>query len=149
MRLKFRILLIFEDRFNDLPNSKAFLGKGWRFPIATDSSLKIETSDYEQNIHESIKIILGTRKGERVMRPDFGCGIHDLVFETLSSVSLGQIEQSIGDALRIYEPRIELLTLEISHEQIDRGYLMIFINYRVISTNNRFNLVFPFYIKEG
>jgi phage baseplate assembly protein W len=83
------------------------------------------------------------------MRPDFGCGIHDLVFENLDSVSLGQIEQSIREALTIYEPRIELLSVEISHEQIERGYLMIVVHYHVISTNNRFNLVFPFYIKEG
>ena len=71
------------------------------------------------------------------------------MFETLSSVSVGQIEQSISEALTIYEPRIELLSVEVSHEEIERGCLMIVINYRVISTNNRFNLVFPFYIKEG
>ena len=64
---------MFEDnRLNDPPESRAFLGKGWRFPITTDPSLKIDTSGYEQNIHESIKIILGTRKGERIMRPEFG-----------------------------------------------------------------------------
>ena len=133
----------------DYSSSKAFLGTGWKFPISTDEELKIETSSYEENIKESIMIILGTRKGERVMRPDFGCGIHDLVFETTSSVSLGHIELSIREALTKYEPRIELLTLDLSTEQIDNGILMININYRVISTNNRFNLVYPFYIREG
>ena len=134
---------------NDFSNSKPFLGKGWRFPITTGEALKIETSIYEQNIQESIKIILGTRKGERVMRPDFGCGIHDLVFETTSSVSLGHIELSVSEALTKYEPRIELINLDLSTKQIDNGILMINIDYRVISTNNRFNLVYPFYIREG
>jgi uncharacterized protein len=138
-----------EGQGNDYSSPKAFLGAGWKFPISTDEELKIETSSYEENIKESIMIILGTRKGERVMRPDFGCGIHDLVFETTSSASLGHIELSIREALTKYEPRIELLTLDLSTEQIDNGILMISIGYRVISTNNRFNLVYPFYIKEG
>jgi phage baseplate assembly protein W len=130
-------------------SSKAFLGKGWKFPIQTDQDLKIQTSIYEENIKESIKIILGTRKGERVMRPDFGCGIHDFVFENTSSVVLGHIELSISEALTKYEPRIELLNIDISKEQIDNGILIISINYQVISTNNRFNIVYPFYIREG
>jgi uncharacterized protein len=138
-----------EGEGNDFSSSKAFLGTGWRFPITTDELLKIGTSRYEENIKESIMIILGTRKGERVMRPDFGCGIHDLVFETTSSVSLGHIELSISEALTKYEPRIELINLDLSTEQIDKGILLINIQYRVISTNNRFNLVYPFYIREG
>jgi uncharacterized protein len=138
-----------EGEGNDFSSSKAFLGTGWRFPITTDELLKIGTSRYEENIKESIMIILGTRKGERVMRPDFGCGIHDLVFETTSSVSLGHIELSISEALTKYEPRIELINLDLSTEQIDKGILFINIQYRVISTNNRFNLVYPFYIREG
>ena len=71
-----------ENEDSDLSTSKSFLGTGWRFPITTDEGLKIQTSSYEDNIKESIMIILGTRKGERVMRPDFGCGIHDMVFES-------------------------------------------------------------------
>lgn len=142
---------MFKGNLNDQDsqNSKAFLGKGWKFPVTTDSSLKMEISGYEQNIHESINIILGTRKGERVMRPDFGCGIHDLVFEPLSAVNLGLMELSVTEALRKYEPRIELLRVDFSTEQIDKGYLMISIFYQVISTNNRFNIVFPFFIREA
>jgi uncharacterized protein len=138
-----------ENEDSDLSTSKSFLGTGWRFPITPDEGLKIQTSSYEENIKESIMIILGTRKGERVMRPDFGCGIHDLVFETTSSTSLGHIELSVSEALAKYEPRIELLALDLSTEQIDKGILIINIQYRIISTNNRFNLVYPFYIREG
>lgn len=138
-----------KDSVNDVPDTKAFLGRGWSFPVNTDLALKIETSSHEENIQESIKIILGTRKGERVMRPDFGCGINDFVFESISSMSLGHIELSVTEALTKYEPRIELLSVDLSIEQIDNGFLMINIYYRVISTNNRFNLVYPFYIREG
>jgi len=130
-------------------NSKAFLGKGWKFPIQTNQGLKIQTSIYEENIKESIKIILGTRKGERVMRPDFGCGIHEFIFENTSSIILGHIELSISEALTKYEPRIELLKIDFSKEQIDNGILIITISYLVIATNNRFNIVYPFYIREG
>lgn len=128
---------------------KAFLGIGWKFPITVGQALKIQMSSYEENIRESILIILGTKKGERVMRPDFGCGIHDFAFESISSLTLGQMKLSITEALSKYEPRIELINLEISINDIENGMLNINIFYRVISTNNRFNLVYPFYIREG
>ena len=132
---------------NDKP--KAFLGIGWKFPIAVGQDLQIQMSSYEENIRESILIILETKKGERVMRPDFGCGIHDFVYESINSLTLGQMKLSISDALSKYEPRIELINLEISINDVDNGILNINIVYRVISTNNRFNLVYPFYIREG
>ena len=129
--------------------SKAFLGQGWKFPISVNSKLVINLSQYEDSIRESILIILGTRKGERLMRPDFGCGINDYVFETINSMTMGQMEISIREALTQFEPRANILGVRISDENIDRGILIINIEYQVITTNNRFNLVYPFYLKEG
>jgi phage baseplate assembly protein W len=133
----------------DYPGSRTFLGKGWKFPVMTGLDLRIQTSSYEENIRESIMIILGTKKGERVMRPDFGCGINNFVFESINSLVLGQIKSSIVEALTRYEPRIELIDIAISDKGMNNGILDINISYIVISTNNRFNLVYPFYIREG
>lgn len=105
-------------------------------------------SEYEQDIKESIWIILSTSKGERVMRPDFGCGIHDLVFYPINTTTVNLIHNSIQEALTLWEPRIELNKLGVE-EKSDEGKLEISIDYRVRVTNNRFNLVYPFYLKEG
>ena len=134
---------------NIFQSSKDFLGKGWKFPVTTNDNLEISGSEFEQNIKESILIILETRKMERVMRPDFGCGIHDIVFRNTDAATLGQLQTSIIEALTKFEPRIEILGIDISKEDLKDGKLIVKINYRVISTNNRFNLVYPFYIKEG
>ena len=130
-------------------HSKDFLGQGWKFPISTNENLVINSSRFEESIKESILIILGTRKGERLMRPNFGCGIHDYVFEVVNPMTLGRIEISIKEALTQYEPRINVLDIKISSEKIDTGILLITIIYQVVATNNRFNLVYPFYLREG
>jgi phage baseplate assembly protein W len=129
---------------------KAFLGRGWKFPVAaTLDRGKIATSEYEQDIREAIWIILSTSKGERVMRPDFGCGAHDLVFASMNKATLGLIETSVREALTTWERRIDLLKIEISTEDAANGKLLIGIDYRVRETNNDFNLVYPFYLTEG
>ncbi len=128
----------------------AFLGKGWRFPAGVDPSAgSILMSEYENKIKESIWIILSTSKGERVMRPDFGCGIHEFVFETTNTTTLGMMESSVRDALRLWEPRIEVIGVEASPDQNEPGKLLIGITYVVRNTNNEFNLVYPFYLKES
>ena len=137
-----------QDFGEDL-HSKEFLGRGWKFPIYISKNLSIASSSFEESIRESIVIILGTRKGERIMHPEFGCGIHDYVFEVVNSTILGRIEVSIKEALLAFEPRINLLSINISDEDIDKGVLIITIDYQVIVTNNRFNLVYPFYLREG
>lgn len=83
------------------------------------------------------------------MRPEFGCGLHELVFESINAATVGQVESSVAEALRLWEPRIEVLNLRVSDEEAANGKLLIKIDYRVRSTNNEFNLVFPFYLKEG
>lgn len=128
--------------------SKKFLGVGIKFPLQTSVSRGIALSYYEEDIKESIQIILGTSKGERLMRPNFGCGIHDLVFAPINTSTEGLIIHHIREALTLFEPRIELLKLDVSKDEIDIGKLLINMEYRVISTNNIFNLVYPFYLQE-
>jgi phage baseplate assembly protein W len=129
--------------------AREFLGKGWKFPVGVDSQGEIEMSEYEQDIKEAIWIILSTSKGERVMRPDFGCGIHDYVFAAINTANIGLIESSVREALTVWEPRIELKEVSVSTEKADEGQLMISIDYTVRTTNNEFNLVYPFYLTEG
>ncbi len=130
--------------------AKEFLGRGWKFPVAVDArTARISMSEYEQDIKESIWIILSTSKGERVMRPDFGCGIHDLVFAPINTTTVNLVENTVREALTLWEPRIELIKVEVSAERSDEGKLLVSIDYRVRVTNNRFNLVYPFYLKEG
>lgn len=129
--------------------AKAFLGTGWTFPARVDSAGRIRLSKHEEDIEEAIRIILSTSKGERVMRPDFGCGIHDLVFESINAALLRQVQTSVYEALTMFEPRIELITVEVSDKEAHRGQLLISVDYRVRSTNTVFNLVYPFYLSEG
>jgi phage baseplate assembly protein W len=130
---------------------REFLGRGWTFPIVVDERGGISLSQYEQKIRQSILLILMTAKGERVMRPDFGCGIHDFVFSVMNSSTLTLIQSSVREALVLWEPRIEVLAVEISRERLGDGILDIGINYRVRQTNTEFNLVYPFHLqsKEG
>jgi len=129
--------------------AKDFLGVGWKFPVKVDGDRTIAMSRYEEDIKEAIWIILGTAKGERVMRPDFGCGIHDLVFTPINTTTVTLVEESVREALTFWEPRIELKKVEVSTDKAAEGKLPISIDYVVRTTNNHFNLVFPFYMREG
>ncbi|MCP4217591.1 MAG: GPW/gp25 family protein [bacterium] len=129
--------------------AKEFLGVGWKYPVNVDRNNKIAVSRYEEDIKEAIGIILGTAKGERAMRPDFGCGIHDLVFAPINTTTVNQVKISVQEALTIWEPRIELDEVKVSTDKANVGMLPVSIDYRVRTTNNRFNLVYPFYLKEG
>jgi phage baseplate assembly protein W len=128
---------------------KSYLGRGWSFPVRLDEKEgTILFSEYEQDVRESILIILSTAKGERVMRPDFGCGIHDLVFEAISTTTLTEIETRVEEALATFEPRIDVTRVSaLSGGGVD-GQLRISIDYMIRGTNNQLNLVYPFYIKE-
>ncbi|HIH44107.1 MAG TPA: GPW/gp25 family protein [Candidatus Methanoperedenaceae archaeon] len=129
--------------------SKEFLGAGWKFPVSLDGEGRIALSLYEQDIREAIWIILCTARGERVMRPDFGCGIHELVFESINATTIGLVESNVKEALTVWEPRIELQRVDVNTDKAAEGLLLVSIDYRVRRTNNRFNLVYPFYMKEG
>lgn len=129
--------------------ARGFLGRGFGFPIEVDEATgKMKTVSLEEDIEQAIRIILMTRKGERVMRPDFGCDIHDFAFDTMDYTTLVQMEQTVRQALMIWEPRITDVDVKIQDERED-GLLLIGISYVVRSTNNPFNLVYPYYINEG
>lgn len=129
--------------------SKDFLGKGWKYPVRADAQQKIAISEYEEDIKEAIWIILGTARGERVMRPEFGCGIHEYVFSSMDAVNLSLIENSVREALTLWEPRIEIIDVKTDTQYAAEGKLVVNIDYRVRATNTQFNLVYPFYLKEG
>lgn len=128
-----------------------FQGTGWAFPIRLNTLGQVEFSQGEPDINEAIELIIKTARGERVMRSDFGCGIHDLVFEPINAGTLALVEANILEALTQFEPRIEVLNVEVGPDEANRfeGQLLIEVQYRVRATNNEFNLVFPFFLKEG
>lgn len=128
---------------------KSYLGRGWSFPVRLDEKEgTVRLSEYERDVQESIWIILSTAKGERVMRPDFGCGIQDLVFEVINTTTLTGIETSVKEALGTFEPRIDVTKVSaLSNGGLD-GQLRISIDYVIRGTNNQLNLVYPFYIRE-
>ena len=119
-------------------------------PVDIDPRTGLVASvEYEDDIRQSIFIILETARGERVMRPDFGCGIHELVFEAVDSRTLQRIRSEVEDALLRFEARIEVLGVTIDEDATSEGVLMIELEYQVRRTNQTGNLVFPFYFREG
>ena len=129
---------------------KDFLGRGWAMPVALDPRTgKVASVEYEEDIRQSILIILETAPGERVMRPNFGCGIHELVFTSVDSTAIQLIRSSVEDALRRCEARIDVQGVTVDEEATTEGKLLVEIEYRVRKTNQTGNLVFPFYFREG
>ena len=125
---------------------KIFLGKGWQFPVAVDDDGALAVAEYEESVRQSIWVVLGTAKGERVMRPDFGCGIYDMVFGVNSSTTASEAAEEVRDALVSFEPRIDVLGVEVSPGG-DGEVLYVSIDYQVRATNTVFNLVYPFYLE--
>lgn len=128
---------------------RGFLGKGWRYPLGVTAHGRIATSRYEPRVEESIRFILGTAPGERVMRPDFGCGIHDLVFAPDNPGTIGLVSEVVRRALVRFEPRIDVLEVRAESQPEQRELLLIRIDYRIRANNTIENLVYPFYITEG
>jgi uncharacterized protein len=128
---------------------KEFLGRGWAFPFAIDSDRgQVSQVVYEDDVKQSIYIILATAKGERAMRPDFGCGIHDLVFGPINTALIAQVQRDVSDALREFEPRIDVREVAVDQAGVADGRLDVVIEYRVRTTNQPGNFVYPFYFKE-
>ena len=125
---------------------KIFLGKGWQFPVAVDDDGALAVAEYDESVRQSIWVVLGTAKGERVMRPDFGCGIYDMVFSVNSSTTASEAAEEVRDALVEFEPRIDVLGVEVSPGG-DGEVLYVSIDYQVRATNTVFNLVYPFYLE--
>lgn len=133
-----------------IDDRKAFLGRGWAMPVALDPRTGlVATVAYEEDIRQSILIILETAPGERVMRPNFGCGIHELVFAPVDSTTLQRVRSTVEEALRRCEARIDVLAVNVDEAAATEGKLLVEIEYRVRKTNQLGNLVFPFYFREG
>jgi uncharacterized protein len=128
--------------------TRAFLGVGWKFPLQVTPGGKIARSPYEQRVEESIYLILSTAKGERVMLPDFGCGIHDLVFGINDPRTRSAVVQLVRQALTKYERRIDVLAVSTDSSDDQPNLLLIRVNYRIRANNAIGNLVYPFYINE-
>lgn len=124
-----------------------FLGVGWTLPVQLDENRQIQVAKYEETVRQSIWMILSTAKGERVMRPDFGCDIHDKVFSPNSLGTVGQIVSDVRDALIEWEPRIDVLDVDTIPDRNQPNVILIQVNYQVRTTNNIFNLVYPFYLQ--
>jgi phage baseplate assembly protein W len=128
----------------------SFLGVGWSFPVKRDESgRRFARAEYEESVRQSIRIILSTPKGERVMRPDFGCLIHELAFAPNNAATRGLAESYVSEALRFWEPRIEVLGIKATTSGAQSEVLRISIDYRVRATDSRFNMVYPFYLERG
>lgn len=129
-------------------SARAFLGRGWAFPFALDTTGEVGLVELEEDIRQSVLIILQTRPGERAMRPDFGAGLHALAFEPISAATKALVRHRVEEALIAWEPRIDEITVDVSAEPA-LGRLNIEVRYRVRSTNTFYNLVYPFYLMEG
>jgi phage baseplate assembly protein W len=128
---------------------KAFLGVGWSFPPCVAANGDNTTVMYEDDVQQSLRIILGTDQGERLMRPDFGAGLRSFVFGPISQTIMQKIKSRVQDALITWEPRIDVQQVNVKVDASERSKLLIDINYRVRATNTLHNLVYPFYLQEG
>lgn len=127
----------------------AFLGRGVAFPVVAGMDGRMAFVAGEDAIEEAIQIILGTSQGERVMRPEFGCGIWDLVMEPNTAQLHGRVQQRVRDALIRWEPRIDVLDVRVDAPQEQKHVLLLRIDYRVRANNAFYNLVYPFFLQEG
>lgn len=130
-------------------NMDEFIGKGWRFPIKINAKGGIDWSEGPGRISDAIWIIVKTALGERVMRPTFGAGVNDYVFQSNSFVTRTKLATAIKSALVQWEPRIELGQVQAQPVANEPSQVLISIEYRLRTTNELFNVVYPFYLEEG
>ena len=129
-----------------------FSGSGWQYPpefCKSDSCVQTVLASGGANIAQSLRVLLTTNLGERLMHPEYGCGVSRLLFEPVDQRTITKIQSSISDAILLYEPRVRLLNVNIYQDRKDTGLLNINIEYVIKATNSRFNLVYPFYINEA
>lgn len=125
-----------------------FLGSGWRFPLVPDATGRLGYTSGSDNVEQSMRLLLMTRLRERRMQPRIGTEVADLVFAPGSPAFLDRLEQTIREAVRDWEPRVELLGVEAQPDEADPTVVRVSIDYRIRRSNNRLNLVFPYYLEE-
>jgi len=133
----------------NLDPEKAFLGVGWSFPPQLEVTGTPLLIPYEEDIRQSIMIIMGTEPGERIMRPDFGAGLNRFVFEPLNTTTMALVQTRVQEALVDWEPRIEVVNVNVTADVNERNMLLINTSYRIRATNTLHNLVYPFYLQEA
>jgi phage baseplate assembly protein W len=131
------------------PDPRAFRGCGLAFPLAVTPAGKLATASAETKIEQSVWLILSTARRERLMRPSYGCGIHDLVFAPSAPASIGQITDQLRAALVAQEPRIDVLDVTGEIPPGQANLLLLRIEYRIRANNALSNMVYPFFITEG
>jgi hypothetical protein len=129
--------------------SEEFIGRGWAFPLQIDATGGIALVGREQGIEKAIRLILGTSPGERPMRPEFGCRIHEYLFAPADAQTAGAIAKEVRHALRRWEPRIDVADVLVTFDAREPTLLYIDVRYSIKATNDRRNLVFPFYVIPG
>ncbi len=133
-----------------MSTEQAFLGRGWGFPPEFGKASKsIEMFEGEKDIESSLEILLSTRLGERIMQPNYGCNLDEMVFEAMNLTMLTYLKDLVENAILYFEPRIDLEGVDIDTSRETEGVLLIRIEYTVRTTNSRFNYVYPFYKNEG
>lgn len=125
--------------------SEEFIGSGWAFPLRTSATGSIALVSHDRELEESIRLILGTAFGERPMRPDYGCAIHDFVFSSVNADTMTRIGVAVRESLIRWEPRVQVRDVIVTVDQKDQTVVYIDVRYSVGDTNDPRNLVFPFY----
>ena len=129
---------------------KSFLGTGWSFPPEFSKVQKgVKMVSEDEDINESLRILLFTAPGERLMHPTYGCGLKSFVFENMSESTVVEIKDDIERAVLFFEPRISLNDVVVDDSKIYEGKVRIELDYTVRATNSRRNVVYPFYFREG
>ena len=128
--------------------TRKILGTGWKFPIRVDARGGLAYAREEQSVQEAIWIILYTAPGERRLRSEFGCGIHELVFAPHNPATRGNVAHQVRQALTRWEPRIDVLSVQVDGDTETPNLLLIRVDYRIRTSNSMQNLVYPFYIRN-
>jgi uncharacterized protein len=126
-------------------NTPDFLCRGWAFPLRLDGSGAFALAEGEDDVDQAIRLILGTAPGERPMRPEYGCAIHDMIFDSIDPSLAGRAAVEVRTSLTRWEPRIEITAVVATPHPVEPHVLLISVDYRIRATNDRRNLVFPFY----
>lgn len=129
--------------------AQQFIGRGWSFPLRIDAAGGVAMVSDDHNIQQAMRLVLGTAPGERPMRPAFGCRIHEHVFASADATTAGLIAHEVRTSLKQWEPRIDVTDVDVGFDDERPSIVYIDISYRIKTTNDARNLVFPFYTIPG